>query len=291
MGVDSGPARQQRDDEFIEHCIQQWGTLIQPSWPVVPTHPASKGQGQTVLRAHIQGSGGYCTDSLRSASAWLPAYSPVLTRKYSPCIHTAPRSLRNERHPGAGWGQVHAGGAFLRPVFPGSRWNFQRATGPRHWTPARPPPPRASAAREPLRSRRGSRKLLDFPIAAAFARNRNPGPAPRASRELATGPCARGWVRTGRPERPLPDRRGRGGGCIRWRSAQRGVASNIASPATSLQHCNWVLLWRESWDDRNDTANLTWKRDLLLSQQLWGDEERSLLARALERKMKIQPGL
>lgn len=26
--MDSGPARQQRDDEFIGHCIQQWGTLI-----------------------------------------------------------------------------------------------------------------------------------------------------------------------------------------------------------------------------------------------------------------------
>lgn len=29
-------------------------------------------------------------------------------------------------------------------------------------------------------------------------------PPPRASRELATGNCARGWVRTGRPEQPLP---------------------------------------------------------------------------------------
>lgn len=37
----------------------------------------------------------------------------------------------------------------------------------------RPPPPC-----EPQHSRRGSRKLLDFPVAAAFARNRNPGPAP-----------------------------------------------------------------------------------------------------------------
>lgn len=59
----------------------------------------------------------------------------------------------------------------------------------------------------------------------------------------------------------------------------------------SLKHCNGVLLWRESWGDRNDTTNLTWKRDLLLSQQLWGDEGRSLLARTLERNMNIQPGL
>ena len=116
---------------------------------------------------------------LRGASTFLTSPACIRSSHASiASIHTAPRSLRNDRHPGGGWGQVHAGGAFPRLVFPGSRWNFQRATGPRHWTPARPPPPPASAAREPLRSRRGSRKLLDFPVAAAFARNRNPGPAP-----------------------------------------------------------------------------------------------------------------
>lgn len=110
----------------------------------------------------------------------LPAHSALLPCKYSSLIRTPPRPLLKERHPGGGWGQVHSGGAFPRPVFPRSRWNFQRATDPRHWTPARPPPPPPSAACEPLRSRLGSRKLLDFPVASAFARNRNPGPAPRA---------------------------------------------------------------------------------------------------------------
>lgn len=70
---------------------------------------------------------------------------------------------------------MHSGGAFPGPVFPSSRWNFQKATDPRHWTPPVPRPPQP---REPQRSRRGSRKLLDFPVAAAFARNRNPRPAP-----------------------------------------------------------------------------------------------------------------
>ena len=138
---------------------------------------------------------------------------------------------------------MHAGGAFPRPVFPGSRWNFQRATGPRRWTPARPPPPPASAAREPLRSRRGSRKLLDFPVAAAFARNRNPGPAPLASRELATGACARGWVRLG--DRSGPSRADGaeaevGGpsefqGCARRPPPAGVVPSSSAPPAGKLQ--------------------------------------------------------
>nr|XP_023403297.1 nascent polypeptide-associated complex subunit alpha, muscle-specific form-like [Loxodonta africana] len=42
-----------------------------------------------------------------------------------------------------GLGQVHSGGAFPGPVFPGSRWNFQQTCCPRHWTP---PVPRRSPA-------------------------------------------------------------------------------------------------------------------------------------------------
>lgn len=96
---------------------------------------------------------------------------------------------------------MHAGGAFLRPVFPGSRWNFQRATGPQHWTPARPPPPRASAAREPLRSGEVPGNSSISPIAAAFARNQKQAPPPR---QPGAGNWAlrQGWVRAGRPERP-----------------------------------------------------------------------------------------
>lgn len=138
------------------------------------------------------------------------AFSPFSTNRFL-CAH----------HAGWGWGQVHSGGAFPGPVFPSSRWNFQKATDPRHWTPPVPRPPQP---REPQRSRRGSRKLLDFPVAAAFARNRNPRPAPptrpsgtrcggwglgmRAHPKWAAGPARqrrRGELQRGPdPRRPRP---------------------------------------------------------------------------------------
>lgn len=72
----------------------------------------------------------------------LPAHSPLLS-----CVYKPPQLPRPalpflwEHYSGGGWEQVHSGGAFPGPVFPCSRWNFQRATGPRHWTPACSPPP------------------------------------------------------------------------------------------------------------------------------------------------------
>lgn len=110
----------------------------------------------------------------------------------STCQCTAPSSHSHSAPSVWGLGQVHAGGAFPGRVFPSSSWNFQRATGPRHWTAARHP----LLPREPQRSRRGSRKFLGFPVAAALARNRNPGPAPparpRSTRSGGWGP--RRWA-------------------------------------------------------------------------------------------------
>lgn len=68
-------------------------------------------------------------------------------------------------------------GLFRDWFSPGSHWKFQRGAGQGLWTRARPcclPWSRAQ------RSLSGSGKLLDFPVAFALARKRNPSPAPPA---------------------------------------------------------------------------------------------------------------
>lgn len=76
---------------------------------------------------------------LKGASAFHRLHLPLFMH-IKPSHPDPPRPLMRERHLGRGWGQVHSGGAFPRPVFPSSLWNFQTAKGPRHWMPARPLP-------------------------------------------------------------------------------------------------------------------------------------------------------
>lgn len=119
------------------------------------------------------------------------------------CLHTIPSfhaciaPLSHSTWEGAGGKCVQVG--LFRGRFSSFHWNFQRAKSPRDTgcpplPPPRlsPPPPRPATAREPLRSRRGSRKLLDFPVSAAIARNRNPDPAPSAP-SRRTRRRTRGW--------------------------------------------------------------------------------------------------
>lgn len=118
------------------------------------------------------------------------------------------------------WVEAGAGAfrwGFSGPGFPQLLLELPEGHWPRHWTAARPPLPR-----EPQRSRRGSRKLLGFPMSAAFARNRNPGPAPpaRPRRTLGRGWGRRGWADPDPAARSAPPPPAEAG----WRRRPRGSA-------------------------------------------------------------------
>lgn len=148
----------------------------------------------------------------------------------------------------AGWVQVQLGRAFPGPVFPTGT-----STGPRD--PGRRPgrwPPRP---REPQHSRRGSRKLLDFPVAGPKARNRNPGaaawakgtepqlhavdptlsglPTPAVPRRTWGAPCEARFPPRSNPGL-APQFRGCNPGKLRLKCTSRGLARERGAPPPAL---------------------------------------------------------
>ena len=131
--------------------------------------------------------------------------------------------------PGWGLGQVHSGGAFPGPVFPSSSWNFQRATDPRYWTGARPPPHAAA---------RTSAFPARFPETPRFPSGRGvckkPKPRPRPSGAApqnsawGLGPARVGRSQLGGQAGPSPTRKA-------WRVASAQLLSTPTPPTGKLR--------------------------------------------------------
>lgn len=76
----------------------------------------------------------HSSDSTCLRCSLAPAYTGPSPTPHAPFCGDTAR--------GGAWGQTHVRGAFPGPVFPSSRWNFQRISGPRRRTPCRPCPRR-----------------------------------------------------------------------------------------------------------------------------------------------------